>query len=271
MSARDHSGFFGTTVTAWRGPTFLMTERRFAARDRVPRHEHARAYVNVLLEGGFRERSGNDERECHAHALLVYPQGMRHSSEYLGRESRCLVFELDEHWLDVGRGVFDQPRHFHGGAVAAIGERLHAESLILDDVSDVAIEGSLLALIAAVHRHAAREDAAAPWLRRARERIDDGPARRWSIAQLAAEAGVHPAHFARAFRKRHGCTIGAYMRAARLRMARELIAAGQPLAEVAIASGFTDQSHFTRAFRVAEGMTPGSFRATCARGVQDAR
>jgi AraC family transcriptional regulator len=258
MSARDASGFFGTTVRAFRGSSFLMTERRFAARDRVPQHEHARAYVNVLIAGGFRERSGREERDCLAHAVLVYPRGMRHSSEYFARDSHCIVVELDDSWSNLG--AFDAPRIVHGGAVAAIGERLHAESMLIDDATDMAIEGCLLSLCAAMHRRAQPDDRAAPWLRRACERIDDAPHERPSIAQLAAEAGVHPAHFARAFRQRYGCSVGTYMRAARLRLVRELIASGRPLAEVAIEAGFTDQSHFTRAFRNAEGMTPAAFQ-----------
>jgi AraC-like DNA-binding protein len=43
----------------------------------------------------------------------------------------------------------------------------------------------------------------------------------------------------------------------RLQRARTLIEAGEPLAEIAAATGFTDQSHLNRHFKKAFGLTPG--------------
>jgi AraC-like DNA-binding protein len=34
----------------------------------------------------------------------------------------------------------------------------------------------------------------------------------------------------------------------------------QPLADIAITTGFADQAHFTRAFKAIMGMTPGQYR-----------
>jgi AraC-like DNA-binding protein len=36
-----------------------------------------------------------------------------------------------------------------------------------------------------------------------------------------------------------------------------MIAEGEPLAEIAAAAGFSDQSHFNRHFKKAFGLTPG--------------
>ncbi|RUY14814.1 helix-turn-helix domain-containing protein, partial [Mesorhizobium sp. M7A.F.Ca.US.005.03.2.1] len=43
----------------------------------------------------------------------------------------------------------------------------------------------------------------------------------------------------------------------RLQRARRMIAAGEPLAQIAVEAGFSDQSHFIRHFKKAFGMTPG--------------
>ncbi|RUW95472.1 AraC family transcriptional regulator, partial [Mesorhizobium sp. M8A.F.Ca.ET.059.01.1.1] len=43
----------------------------------------------------------------------------------------------------------------------------------------------------------------------------------------------------------------------RLQRARRMIAAGEPLAQIAIEAGFSDQSHFNRQFKKAFGLTPG--------------
>jgi AraC family transcriptional regulator len=39
-----------------------------------------------------------------------------------------------------------------------------------------------------------------------------------------------------------------------------LTATDAPLADVALAAGFCDQSHFTKAFRRVTGMTPSAYR-----------
>jgi AraC-like DNA-binding protein len=42
--------------------------------------------------------------------------------------------------------------------------------------------------------------------------------------------------------------------------ARRLADTDQPLAEIALACGFCDQSHLTRTFRRRTGLTPGAWR-----------
>ena len=82
-----------------------------------------------------------------------------------------------------------------------------------------------------------------------------------SLAELAAGVGVHPVTLARAFRRTFGCTIGEYLRRLRIERAAEQLATGtQPLAEIALAAGFADQSHFSNVFRRRVGMSPSAYR-----------
>jgi AraC family transcriptional regulator len=80
-----------------------------------------------------------------------------------------------------------------------------------------------------------------------------------SIETLAREAGLSPAHFARAFTRSVGRPPHQHLLALRLERARRLLAAADArLSDVALRTGFADQSHFTRAFRRAFGVTPGA-------------
>lgn len=45
----------------------------------------------------------------------------------------------------------------------------------------------------------------------------------------------------------------------RLNKALELLRSGKPVNEVALETGFFDQSHFTRAFKKKFGTTPGQY------------
>ena len=85
-------------------------------------------------------------------------------------------------------------------------------------------------------------------------------AERVTLAMLAAEAGLSPFHLARVFQRATGMPPHVYLESVRVGHAQQLLAAGQPLAEVAYATGFSSQSHFTSRFRQSIGVTPGVFR-----------
>src|SRR5262249_42596207 len=94
---------------------------------------------------------------------------------------------------------------------------------------------------------------------------------RVTLAELSGALGVHRAHLARAFRDHYGTTIGMYARRLRVQRAVAMIQLRDlPLAEIAAASGFADQSHMTRAVSGALGLPPGRLRGTLhATPVQD--
>jgi AraC family transcriptional regulator len=78
---------------------------------------------------------------------------------------------------------------------------------------------------------------------------------------LARQIGFSPYHFARLFRKTTGETPHQYVRRERLEYARRLLESNElSLAEVALESGFGDQSYFTRVFKRALRITPGAYR-----------
>lgn len=109
---------------------------------------------------------------------------------------------------------------------------------------------------------AAPRTALAPWrVRRIIEHLGDHVAEPVSLADLAAIAELSPSHTARAFRVATGETPHRYH--LRLRIARAeamLRDRALPLADIALACGFPDQSHFTTMFRRMTGMTPGRWR-----------
>ena len=86
-------------------------------------------------------------------------------------------------------------------------------------------------------------------------------AARVTLDDLARACGVHPVHLARTFRQHYGCTIGDYIRDLRIEfVCRRMRLSNAPLAEIALAAGFADQSHLTRLFKRHIGLTPGEYR-----------
>jgi AraC family transcriptional regulator len=86
----------------------------------------------------------------------------------------------------------------------------------------------------------------------------EGPLR---LADLSERAQLSPYHFARAFKSSTGETPRAYVERLRVEKAQELIRDTElPLADIALACGFSSQSRLTTAFRAATGFTPARFR-----------
>jgi len=82
-----------------------------------------------------------------------------------------------------------------------------------------------------------------------------------SLQELASLCGLSPFHFLRSFRRHYGLPPHTCQLQMRIHHARQMLAAGSPIAETAAAVGFADQSHFTRKFRSLVGATPQQYQA----------
>lgn len=82
-----------------------------------------------------------------------------------------------------------------------------------------------------------------------------------SISEVAQVCNLSRGYFIRAFRETTGMTPYQWVLRERIDRARDLLrTSNTPLAEVAVACGFSDQSHFTRVFAGIVGTTPGNWR-----------
>lgn len=80
-----------------------------------------------------------------------------------------------------------------------------------------------------------------------------------TLEELAQVACLSKTYLIRAFRNLMGISPYSYLVQVRLNRARILLRMGQPISQVALETGFADQSHFTRYFRRALGVTPGQY------------
>ncbi len=80
------------------------------------------------------------------------------------------------------------------------------------------------------------------------------------LVHLARMAGLSPFRLIRRFRTLFGLTPHAYQLDRRVNHARRLLHAGHAPADVAYATGFSDQSHFQRAFKPRVAATPAEYR-----------
>jgi AraC family transcriptional regulator len=84
-----------------------------------------------------------------------------------------------------------------------------------------------------------------------------------TIEDMAREAALSPAHFARLFKSAIGDTPYQFLMDYRVEQAKRMLAdPARPLFDIALACGFADQPHFTRIFKRLTGRSPREWRRT---------
>jgi AraC family transcriptional regulator len=267
LTAFTAGHFAGAVRRSRRVAGSLLAETTYAPGLEVAMHEHDRTIICLALDGGFIERRDHETDRCVRGELLYHPGGECHGHSFIGRTALFNI-QLAPEWLQAMEvvGAPKRPQVIRSGLAPRLAARIASESLRSDVASGLVVEDAMLSLVAelAQLRHV-REKHAPAWLDRVIEALDAG-ADEQGLAALSKTAGVHPAHLARTFRARVGCTTGEYSRRRRLDRSRAaLIATNRPVSEIATDAGFYDQAHFTRVFKRAFGAPPAAFRANAGR------
>jgi AraC-like DNA-binding protein len=102
--------------------------------------------------------------------------------------------------------------------------------------------------------------------RRAKELLGADLSGDISLPELASACRLSASHFSQAFKQTVGCPPHQWLLNERVGRAKQLILnTRQPLSEIALATGFADQSHFTRVFSQRVKMSPAAWRRAQAR------
>jgi AraC-like DNA-binding protein len=142
-------------------------------------------------------------------------------------------------------------RQFHN--VAEQGTKLEQDSTFL----------TMLATL--VSRHADKEltlssvGAEHEAVKKVKGFLETHPSAEISLQHLAKLSSLSSFHLLRVFKRELGITPHAYQIQQRIRLVKQFVKQGKPLAEVALETGFHDQSHMGLHFKRLVGVTPKQF------------
>jgi AraC family transcriptional regulator len=258
--------FYGQVVRKHIEDGIILAELKHERARRLPTHSHELASFHLLLYGHYRETFGGTTAALKPLTTIFHPSGVTHHDEIGPDGMRIFSVELQDEWLDRLRECGVAPQSsiaLPGSELSRLAMRLYREYLNLDCCSALVIEGLVLEMLALVARPERIPERRPPeWLSRVEDLLKNGFQENLTIAEVAAQVSVNPAHLSRVFRQFHNQAISDYLHDLRVQFAcQQLADPDVALSAIAITSGFADQSHFTRVFKQCTGMTPGAFRA----------
>lgn len=267
-----------TQPTFWRDDTLPFVEARSIADGRKVRygkHAHEAFSIGIVTNGRCSYLNGTTQQKIGAGTVVLMNPGDVHACNPVRGGSwsyRMLYF--DAAWLagiqqDLGCSGNPRFRPFLETATTQPG--LYAGLHRLHDVLTGQRADCLEKHCAALEFMTTVQQALSPvpdspshgqkGLTRAAEFIRDSYARPIKLEEICAVADLSPSYLIRAFKDKYGLTPHAYVTNCRIEFSRSQLRRGRPIAEVALAAGFSDQAHLQRSFKRLVAATPGQYRA----------
>lgn len=263
-------------ATMWRQPVLdgVAFARATFIQHAFPRHTHDYFAIGVIEVGTQQFALGRERYVTPTGGLFIVNPGEVHTGEAATRAGFTYRSLYPTHTMlaTIAQEIAERPQPLPEFSTPVIHDPdlarllLHTHQTLELPISTLEAESRLRSALAQlVRRHAPSHPTPRPL---GYERDDVAQARRYldehyqdaiSLQQLAAVARLSPYYLNRVFRKDVGMPPYAYLENRRIQQAQRLIMAGQPLADIAFATGFSSQSHFTTSFKRYLGVPPGYY------------
>jgi AraC family transcriptional regulator len=224
-----------------------------AAGQTIEAHRHDWACVTLPIIGGAREYFDGGEALIEGPSAILHPAGSYHGDDVGAFGLETFSIQFDPAWLRNGPDLRSgRSRAFEGGNTGLLANRL-ASTWRNPAAIEAHLKAATLDFVQLAFGVAPEPKPA--WLERVREetsRDED-----LSTVELGRKLDLHPAWLARSYRRAMGEGLAEMRRRRRVTEAVARLRHGdEPLADVAAAAGFCDQSHMNRNFAEVLGRTP---------------
>ena len=241
----------------------ILSDRSF------PRHSHDEFGFGYVVRGGQESWSGRGSVEARAgDTITVNPSELHDGIGHSGRPRQWNMLFISPSVISEYAGKSPSTAEFEQPVIPANPHRVlvelafaavtapsidhnHVEKRVTLALRDVLSSGN--------HDRLGSDASCSRAVSEIVTRIHEEWSEPLSLSDFANISGLSKYQTLRHFLKEVGATPHAYLTQLRVKQSKRLICTGMPLAEAAIAAGFSDQSHMTRAFRRQFGVTPGRF------------
>lgn len=266
-------------ITYWRDASFDGVESCLVSNSRhsFPKHAHDTVYAVGLMDkgGSYSLGAGREEGFVGAGDIALINPGQVHSgvpAQDVAVTYRMLYFDIAfmqkaANDLDNGKDTLPEfttvvvthpvlrqrlSAAYH--SIATHADPLEIESLLFEALA------ALLSGYAGFRRTDCNKQIHPRAVRQAKDVLMANLDQKITLKALARAVGISPFHLLRLFKRHTGLSPHQYRTQGRIDMAKALLRKGVPFAQVALETGFTDQSHFTNRFKQLTAATPRQYR-----------
>lgn len=242
---------------------FTITAKCFRPNGALQEH-HSQATVCVVTKGRISETDAQGVHAFGASDVVYRPPAEAHANAAGCSGADVVVVEACEARLSALERAGMPVNQFtaqQSPLASAIGSRIRKELAPQRTASPVILEGLALQLWGEALTSRTTGSAVPPWLLKVRNVVTEDPCRSHSISELAEVAGVSVSFLSKSAKKFLGSSLGELRLQGQVERAAQMLSdTCFPIADVALACGFYDQSHLTRVFLRMTGCTPNTYR-----------
>ena len=250
----------------------LEAYRFEGTRQPFPNHFHEHYVIGFVEEGQRVLSCRNREYPIEKGSIVLFNPGDNHACvqsddgtfDYRGLNiSKETMFDLAEEVTGKRELPVFSKNVIYDEETACYLRQLH--EMVMEGTDDFGKEEMLLFLISLLIQNYGQSSCShIPECRQEIEKVCEYMEQHFMehiyLEQMCQYAGLSKSTLLRAFTKSKGITPYRYLEIIRINEAKKLLSKGTPLADIAIRTGFSDQSHFTNYFSQFIGIAPGTYR-----------
>ncbi len=271
MTLYNHEGtltsgnYFGLKVEkVFSSDNISIIDSLYLSNSILSAHEHDTFHLVLVKNGMYEECFLKQKRILEKGDLIIHPGFQQHENKIFKNNTSVLNIEVSSEWMN--KFGFDnnyniENRIFQG----AITKHLHDLLCIYANnfhCNYIEIESLLIDIFDNIKQQTIKLDGTNRIISRVKSFLQEADVdTKYSLQDIGINLNIHPIYLSRLFKEKTGMTIGEYIRKIKLDKAcKDLAYSKSTITEIALSSGFYDQSHFIRVFKQNFGTSPLKFR-----------
>ena len=249
--------YHGVTAKNIKTENFTLSLTEHVANSKIIKHVHEKPYLCMLVAGMYRE-DGVGSQIIKNGTSIFREANYEHANHFSNKEGVCLNLEIDNiNFFHEINDFKDRLSGFEQKSSLEMFKLLYAfKKGVAKDLLNIYCYESILS-----HFKEIKIKGKLKWIQKTIEYINDNPFNNISLTELSKEFQLHPNYIVRQFKKYTGLKLSEYISKIRLENAlNNMLTTNNSLTEVALKSGFYDQSHFNKHFKKVFNETPKPFQ-----------
>ena len=216
-------------------------------------HTHAEHDIlGIVLDGFVLIETQTDKYVCEKHNLFMIPMDTSHAISSPTDSTYTMITICIHRDYTAERTILEITQEIENRLIDLL-----EETKIVKEYSQLLGDG--LTLLAESRLQSWTKESYLQDLKSGLLEVPEVPA---TIEEMSEKVCVSPFHMIRRFKKEIGLTPHQFQIQCRIRKAQRLLLEKKTITEVALETGFCDQSHFDKSFKKVVGMSPVAYLET---------